>query len=273
MLLDCRFDLAAPEAGRKAYLEAHIPGALYADLNQDLSATPTAHSGRHPLPDPKRFAAWLRSLGVGPATLLVAYDEGSAAFAARAWWLARWIGHEPVAVLDGGLRAWVEHGGCLESGAPATAAREAGPHEATTRGPGTPAGVAAGATVDSAEVQRALGCAARLIVDARAPARFAGRVEPVDPVAGHIPGAVNHPYTDNLGPDGRFLPRTELARRWRARLAGHAPRDVIAMCGSGVTACQNLLALEVAGLPGAKLYPGSWSEWIRDPSRPIARES
>lgn len=269
VLLDCRFDLAAPGAGHRAYLEAHIPTARYADLNRDLSDPVTERSGRHPLPEPERVAAWLRSLGVSVATRLVVYDEATAAFAARAWWLARWVGHERVAVLDGGFRAWVEAGGALESADPLTRPVTFDPGETQRRGSKPDRG----AVLDSAGVIQALADPKRLLIDARAPERFSGSVEPIDAVGGHIPGAVNHPFQSNLQPDGRFLARAELERRWRERLAGRHPAEVIAMCGSGVTACQNLLAMEIAGLTGAKLYAGSWSEWIRDPTRPIARGS
>ncbi len=258
-VLDCRFDLADPEAGRRAYLRQHIPTARYADLNRDLAAPVTAASGRHPLPDPERLAARLGELGVGSSVQVIVYDDASGAMAARAWWLLRWLGHPRVAVLDGGFKAWLAAGAALASGPPSDAAAQF-----TAR-------VEPGGVLDTAAVLRALEDPRRLLVDARAPERFAGEVEPLDRVAGHIPGAVNHPFSTNLGADGHFLPAAELERRWRARLAGTRPADVIAMCGSGVTACHNLLALELAGLPGAKLYAGSWSEWIRDPRRPVAR--
>jgi thiosulfate/3-mercaptopyruvate sulfurtransferase len=259
-ILDCRFDLAAPEAGRQAYLRQHIRGARYADLNRDLSGPLTPESGRHPLPAPDLIAARLGELGIGEATQVVAYDDANGAFAARAWWLLRWLGHARVAVLDGGIKAWIAAGGALDSGEPDTRAAQ----RFTAR-------LEDEAVLNSAELIEALKDRRRLLVDARAPERFAGTVEPLDPVAGHVPGAVNHPFAANLSADGRFLPPAELKRRWLERLAGAAPSDAIAMCGSGVTACHNLLALELAGLHGAKLYAGSWSEWIRDPQRPVAR--
>lgn len=293
VILDCRFDLASPEAGRSAWLAGHIPGAHYAHLERDLSGPVTPTSGRHPLPAAAALGAWLASLGVRPGVLVVAYDEANAAFAARAWWLLRWLGHEEVAVLDGGLKAWTASGGRLECGEPnllprpapasmaAPAAPAAGEHAAAgvMRAPATACSTGSapapipdrGAALDTEELMNALAGERAVLVDARAPERFAGEVEPIDPIAGHVPGAVNHPFQSNLGSDGRFLPPAELARRWRARLAGRSAREAIMMCGSGVTACQNLLALEVAGLPGAKLYAGSWSEWIRDPHRPVAR--
>jgi thiosulfate/3-mercaptopyruvate sulfurtransferase len=216
------------------------------------------------------LAARLAALGVGPDTTAVAYDESNGSFAARAWWLLRWLGHRKAAVLDGGFKAWLAQGGPTETGEP----------------PGEPEGGSAHAAASdssdaSADAVAVIGTGRELapllenpdylLVDARAPERFMGTVEPIDPVAGHVPGAVNHPFAANLREDGRFLPRAELRKRWLERLGGKDPGNVIAMCGSGVTACHNLLALELAGLPGAKLYAGSWSEWIRDPERPVAR--
>jgi thiosulfate/3-mercaptopyruvate sulfurtransferase len=264
-ILDCRFDLASPEAGRQAYLTAHIPGARYADLNRDLAAPISAGSGRHPLPTPGVFADRLAWLGVDNDSQVIAYDDANGAFAARAWWLLRWLGHARVAVLDGGFKAWRAYGGAVQSG-DETAATLLGGNRAVF----TPR-VDLDAMVTTAQLQRALQDPARLLVDARAPERFAGTVEPLDPVAGHVPGAVNHPFNTNLAPDGRFLPAAELRRLWQARLGGVVPDKVIAMCGSGVTACHNLLAMELAALSGGKLYAGSWSEWIRDPNRPVSR--
>ncbi len=264
-VLDCRFDLAAPDAGRAAYLRSHIPGARYVDLNRDLSAPVSAASGRHPLPDPQALAAFFRGLGLAPSTQAVVYDESNGSFAARAWWLLRWLGHPKVAVLDGGLSAWLRAGGATESGEPP---RPAGQSAAGT---GSTVRVDRRAALGAEELTAALQNPRTLLIDARAPERYTGAVEPIDPVAGHIPGAVNHPFSTNLRSDGRFLPSEELERRWRDRLGGASPADVIVMCGSGVTACHNLLALERAGLPGARLYAGSWSEWIRDPRRPVAR--
>lgn len=262
-VIDCRFDLMNPEGGRRAYLQGHIPGARYADLNRDLSAPITAASGRHPLPTPDEFAGTLARLGVGRATQVIAYDDSAGAFAARAWWMLRWVGHAAAAVLDGGLQAWVSEGGTLQSGeekplAAAEVSLLSAPADAT-------------AVIGAAELERRLSDPAFLLIDARAGERFAGTVEPIDAVAGHIEGAVNHPFSANLGADGRFLPAPALRQAWERRLAGRSPTQVAAMCGSGVTACHNLLSLEVAGLHGAKLYAGSWSEWIRDPHRPIAR--
>ncbi|HXI78012.1 MAG TPA: sulfurtransferase [Steroidobacteraceae bacterium] len=261
-VIDCRFDLMNPAGGLEAYVKGHIPGARYADLNRDLSSPVTAHTGRHPLPAPDVFAARLGELGVGDDTQVVAYDDANSSMAARLWWMLRWLGHEAVAVLDGGFKAWVAAGGAVESGEAAT--RTARTARFTPR-------VDPRAVLSTADLERALQAGTHLLVDARAAERFAGSVEPIDPVAGHVPGAVNHPFTANLGADGRFLPAAELERRWRERLAGKNAGQLIAMCGSGVTACHHLLSLEAAGIPGGRLYAGSWSEWIRDPRRPVAR--
>jgi thiosulfate/3-mercaptopyruvate sulfurtransferase len=266
-IIDCRFDLLNPDAGRKAYLEAHIPGARYVDLNRDLSAPVGAHTGRHPLPAPHTFAARLGSLGIGKHTQVVAYDEANGSLAARLWWMLRWLGHHNVAVLDGGLQAWTAAGGELQSGEVVSHAPLHG-HAYVEHLPPHPN---PNAVISTAELQQALLNPNALLVDARGKERYAGQAEPLDSVAGHIPGAVNHPCTANLDADSRFLPAAVLRRRWQELLAGRHPEQVIAMCGSGVTACHNLLSLEIAGLTGAKLYAGSWSEWIRDPNRPVAR--
>jgi thiosulfate/3-mercaptopyruvate sulfurtransferase len=264
-VIDCRFDLMNPESGRRAYLEGHIAGARYADLNQDLSAPIAATTGRHPLPAPEDFAATLDRLGVGRATQVIAYDDSAGAFAARAWWLLRWVGHPAAAVLDGGIKAWIRAGGALESGEPRALAQAQAPGRRLS------AQVDTAAVIATAEVQARLKDPAFLLIDARAAERYSGAVEPIDAVAGHIAGAVNQPFSANLAADGRFLPVPLLRRLWEERLAGREAPQVAAMCGSGVTACHNLLSLEVAGFRGAKLYAGSWSEWIRDPHRPIAR--
>ena len=259
VVIDCRFDLLDPEAGRRAFLAAHIPRARYADLNRDLSAPIGAGTGRHPLPSAAEFARRMGRLGIRNDSQVVAYDDANGAFAARLWWMLRWVGHGAVAVLDGGLRAWIARGGELESGDTPV------PEERFS------ARIDAQPVVTTAAIEGDLPHRTILLVDARAPERFAGAVEPIDPVAGHVPGAVNHPMSLNLEVDGRFLPAAELRRRWQERLAGRDAKSVVAMCGSGVTACHNLLALEAAGLSGGRLYAGSWSEWIRDPRRPIVR--
>jgi thiosulfate/3-mercaptopyruvate sulfurtransferase len=263
-VFDCRFDLLHPEAGRQAYLAAHIPGARYADLNRDLSAPASPQTGRHPLPDPDVFARRLESLGIGDDTQVIAYDEANGSFAARLWWMLRWLGHDAVAVLDGGWRAWTAQGGAQSDEVPVEP-----PNAARNRF--TPR-VDLKMVLSTADLEKALRVPdSVLLVDARSPERYAGSVEPIDPVAGHVPGAVNHPFGDNLAADGRWLPAAELKRRWRERLGGRQPQNLVAMCGSGVTACHNLLSLEVADLRGARLYAGSWSEWIRDPRRAVAR--
>jgi thiosulfate/3-mercaptopyruvate sulfurtransferase len=264
VVLDCRFDLGDPKAGHGAYLNGHIPGAHFADLNTDLASAIGPKTGRHPLPDPQVFAANLAAWGVHPASQVVVYDEVNGSFAARAWWLLRWVGHPTVAVLNGGFKAWLAAGGPTSPGEEGRAPRSLHASPA-------PARVDGDAVVDAAQVMSLLRDPKRLLVDARAAERYAGTVEPIDAVAGHVAGAVNHPFATNLAADGRFLPPEQLRQRWAAELDGRSPADVVAMCGSGVTACHNLLSLEVAGLHGAKLYAGSWSEWIRDPRRPIVR--
>jgi len=302
VVLDCRFDLADPDAGRRQHAQGHIPGARYVDLNRELSAPVTALSGRHPLPDPRDFARTASGWGIGPDTQVVVYDEANNGFAARAWWMLRWIGLRAVAVLDGGFAAWRRENGAIETmtsrarlgGTPP--ARELPGGDPSGRGRSSsdppcgdpsrgaslggtppardlPAQVHADWVLSSAQIESWRRDPASRVIDARAPARFAGATEPIDAVAGHVPGAINRPFSANLGPDGRLLPAAELREQWLALLGGTDPARVACMCGSGVTACQNLLALEVAGLSGAKLYAGSWSEWIRDPSRPVARDS
>jgi len=259
-VIDCRHELARPEQGAQWYAESHIPGALFAHLDRQLSGAVTAASGRHPLPDPEQFAKTLSRWGVNRGVQVIAYDQGNAAVASRLWWMLRWMGHPEVAVLNGGFAAW------QAAGLPVSAARsERQPRQFSTRPSRTVAPMA------TDELQRALAEASVVLVDARAADRFAGRNETLDPVAGHVPGARNHPFSLNLDTEGRFLSAAELQRRWRVTLADAPATSLVSMCGSGVTACHNLLALELAGLPGGRLYAGSWSEWIRDPSRPVAR--
>ena len=265
LTIDCRFELSRPEWGAQVWAAGHIPRALYAHLERDLSAARTARSGRHPLPEPAALAGTFGRFGIDAGVQVVAYDQGPGAYAARLWWLLRWLGHTRVAVLDGGFAAWQRAGLPVES-APA-APRPPRRFEPRPN----PAWVVGTETLAAALAAGALARAEPLVIDARSADRFAGENESIDPVAGHIPGAHNHPFAGNLDAQGQFRPREELRRAWAASLRGRPPAAVVAMCGSGVTACHNLLALEVAGFPGAKLYPGSWSEWIRDPERAVAR--
>ncbi|HEU4626137.1 MAG TPA: sulfurtransferase [Steroidobacteraceae bacterium] len=259
VVLDCRHELSQPEWSDRAYAAGHIPTAVQAHLDRDLSGPVTPTSGRHPLPDVTAFAETLGRWGIDNTVQVVAYDQGNGVYAARAWWLLRWVGHSAVAVLDGGFAAWQEAGLRVSHDAPARAPRRFVPH------------VAAGAALSTAEVEQALMRNEIALVDARGADRFRGENETIDPVAGHVPGATNRPFGKNVDGRGRFLPAAELRRQWTEALAGRDAREVVAMCGSGVSACHNLLALEIAGLSGARLYAGSWSEWIRDPRRPIAR--
>lgn len=258
VLVDCRSVLGDPLEGPRRYAAGHLPGARFAHLDSDLSGPVTASSGRHPLPEPAALADRFGLWGIGGDTQVVAYDDAGGAYAARLWWLLRWLGHEQVGVLDGGVQAWVAAGHQLIAGVPELRPRH---FTGTARDD---------AWLDSAEVLEMVeGDARGLLVDARGAARFAGSEEPIDPVAGHIAGAINLPYTGNLGAEGRFLPPAELAARYRAALGARPPAEVVAYCGSGVTACHALLAMEHAGLSGARLYAGSWSEWLRDPTRPL----
>lgn len=261
-VFDCRFVLRDPPAGERAYREGHIPGARFLDLNRDLASPITPASGRHPLPDPQTLAAKLAAAGVSHDTQVVAYDDANGAFAARLWWLLRWLGHPQVAVLDGGWQAWVREHRPVSREAPA--ATRAGDSRAR---PDQALWLSADAVLE--RVQSRTG----RLLDARAPERFRGEMEPIDPVAGHVPGAVNLPYAGNVSEEGHFKSPAVLRRRFESALGGVPASEAVCMCGSGVTACHNLLAMEVAGLKGARLYAGSWSEWIRDPSRPVARGS
>ncbi|PWG62198.1 sulfurtransferase [Spiribacter halobius] len=256
-VVDCRFDLADPEAGRRAWQAGHIPGAVFADLEQVLSGPRQRHTGRHPLPDPDALAAWLSRHGIGNDTQVVAYDSGPGMFAARLWWLLRWLGHDAVAVLNGGLEAWRAMGGDLDDAAPERPGARFIPR------PGSMP------VVDTAALAREP--EGWLLVDARSEERYAGESEPMDPVAGHVPGALNRPFTRNLGPDQRLQPEATLETEWRTLLAHAGGRPAAVMCGSGVTACHHLLALAHTGIEGVALYAGSWSEWIRDPERPVRR--
>lgn len=256
-MFDCRFALTRPESGRQAYARTHIPGARYAHLNQDLSATITPASGRHPLPDAALLARKLGLWGVDERKQVVVYDDSFGSMAARLWWLLRWLGHDAVALLDGGFPAWLKQG--RELSADISVIRPTEFHAVPDNS----------MWVDSNAMFEALR-QKRVIIDARPEERFSGFIEPLDKVAGHIPGSINSPFEDNLDMRGNFLRAEELRAQYESLLHGAPPGEVIHMCGSGVTACHNLLALEIAGLPGGKLYVGSWSEWITDPSRPMA---
>ena len=258
LVVDARFRLADPGAGERAYREAHIPGAIYLHLERDLSGPVNEHSGRHPLPDPAILAARLGQAGIGNDHRVVVYDDAAGAIAARLWWLLRWIGHKRVALLNGGLAAWTDAGYELRGGA-----EQAPPAHFI---PGT-------SRTSAMSIEQMLGRRGQppaLIIDARESPRYLGQAEPIDARAGRIPGAASFPYTNNLAQSGKFRSRADLQRLWRQALGDTPPSRVACMCGSGVTACLNLLAMEVAGLSGAALYAGSWSEWIRDPARPVA---
>jgi thiosulfate/3-mercaptopyruvate sulfurtransferase len=259
VLLDCSFDLADPAAGRRAWTEAHLPDAHYLHLDEDLSGPKLdaqgRFHGRHPLPDRPALARRFGAIGIGPATPVVTYDAQGGPYAARAWWLLRWLGHSDVAVLDGGMAAWRSAGGAISAAPPLVQPREPYPY-----------GAQAMATLDAQAVRAGLG---RLhLVDARAGERYRGEVEPLDKAAGHIPGARNRCFRDNLAADGRFKSPAALRAEWSPLAAQGA---LVHYCGSGVTACHNLLALAHAGLGEGTLYPGSWSEWSDDPARPRAK--
>jgi thiosulfate/3-mercaptopyruvate sulfurtransferase len=258
LVIDASFDLADVAAGRRAYDAGHVPGSVYLHLDDDLSAPKTGRNGRHPLPHRRRFAEVLGRIGVTPQRPVVALDRQGGVYAARVWWMLRWMGHADVAVLDGGVAAWQQAGGALV--AEATPLHGAPPY---------PERPALTRQLDADEVLARIG---RLrVLDARAAERFRGEVEPLDAVAGHIPGAFNRFHRENLGADGRFKPAAQLHAEFEALLGGEAPAALVHQCGSGVTACHNLLAMEHAGLAGSALYPGSWSEWSSDPARPVAR--
>jgi thiosulfate/3-mercaptopyruvate sulfurtransferase len=260
LVIDCSFDLADTAAGRRAFEQAHVAGAAYAHLDDDLSGPKTGRNGRHPLPERARLAATLARWGVVPGRVVVAYDRQGAMYAARLWWLLRWAGHADARVLDGGLAAWQEAGGAVAAGPDVSA-----PAQAAAAAP-YPLGEPLVATTSADDLQARLGRVT--ILDARAGERYRGEVEPLDARAGHIPGALNRFFKDNLDAAGRFRPAAELRAAFEA--FGAPAAGVVHQCGSGVTACHNLLAMEAAGLPGSALYAGSWSEWSSDPARPVA---
>lgn len=258
-VVDCRFDLRDPGAGERAYIAGHLPKAVYAHLDRDLADLSKQGRGRHPLPEADAFCATLGRWGISADHRVLVYDSRDGAHAARLWWMLRLLGHDGVAVLDGGFGAWVRFGGGVERGLPRPR-----PQKYKAR-------FNARAMTTTAVVAARMASGNGLLVDARSAERFRGEVEPIDLVAGHIPGALNRPYTQNLNPDGTFRPADELGDEFRTLLGGTPVADTVLMCGSGVTACHNLLAMEHAGLRGARVYTGSWSEWISDGGRPVAR--
>jgi thiosulfate/3-mercaptopyruvate sulfurtransferase len=261
VICDCRHDLADNGAGRRAYRKSHLPGARFVHLDEDLSAPMTGRNGRHPLPASEQIARRLGELGVSNASQVVAYDASGGYYAARMWWMLRWLGHEAVAVLDGGWNAWLN-----------------APHSITNQIPNIEAArftarARTGLARDANSVAACLGKRGPLLLDARAPDRYRGENETLDPVGGHIPGAINRFFRLNLEADGRFKAAKILKKEFTEFLGISAPGNVAHYCGSGVTACHNLLAMEIAGLAGSRLYPGSWSEWCSSPARPVARGS
>jgi thiosulfate/3-mercaptopyruvate sulfurtransferase len=256
-IVDCRHLLSDVGYGEKAYAEGHLPGAVFMHLDRDLSGPMNGRNGRHPLPDPKLLAAKLGAVGIDRKTQVVAYDDDGGMYAVRLWWLLRWMGHDSVAVLDGSIRQWTNQGRPLSAEVPKY---ESAVFEVELRD----------WVVTSGQVEANLDRNDLALIDARAPDRFRGENETMDPVGGHIPGARNRFFRDNLDA-GSFRPAAELRQEYLSVLAGVEPSQVVLYCGSGVTACHDLLAMEVAGLSGAKLYAGSWSEWCADSSRPIAR--
>ncbi len=260
LVFDCRFDLAEPQKGEQAYHQAHIPGAFYAHLDRNLSSPITADSGRHPMPDSQLLIGWLASCGLQADSQVVVYDDTGGAMAARLWWLLKCLGHEAVALLDGGWPAWLEGGYAVNAELPeaqtSTFHARLDPH----------------CVVSTEQILRHLNTPSCVIVDVRAAARFRGEQEPIDPVAGHIPGAWNIPLTENLDEHGHFKSKQELALVYEKLMQQHPPAQQVYMCGSGVTACHSVLAMEILSGQRPRVYAGSWSEWIRDDRRPIARE-
>lgn len=257
LVVDVRHQLSDTGHGEHAYAAGHVPGAVFLHCDRDLSGAMSGGNGRHPLPDPERLAQRLGDIGIGALTQVVVYDDAQGMIAGRLWWLLRWLGHDAVALLDGGLPAWQAAGGTLTSVVPTLL-----PRAFVTR----PQDL----SVNADYVLERLETPHMRLVDARGADRFRGENETIDPVAGHIPGAVNRCFKDNLLPDGRFKPAARLRAEWLAVLAGSPPDLVVHQCGSGVSACLNMVAMEVAGLPGSRLYAGSWSEWCADPGRPVA---
>jgi thiosulfate/3-mercaptopyruvate sulfurtransferase len=258
-IIDCRFELSDPGAGYAAYLSGHIPGAVYADLDRDLAGPIGPATGRHPMPEAERMTATIERLGIDNSTRVIVYDDSSGAIAARAWWLLRWLGHDEAAILDGGIRAWQDRALPLEEGVTAVPEGRFVPAPRNNL------------VLSTAEILAAGGAAASLrLVDVRAEERYTGREEPIDRVPGHIPGSLNLPFTENLHEDGRWKSAGEIRRRLATTLGPPSDQDWSVMCGSGVTACHLVMAGLLAGYAEPRVYVGSWSEWITDPSRPIA---
>ncbi|MCD6078596.1 MAG: 3-mercaptopyruvate sulfurtransferase (Rhodanese-like protein)-like protein [Ramlibacter sp.] len=273
MVFDCTFDLMDPASGEKQYLQSHIPGAVYAHLDEALSDkgqpdaegrvqphADAASGGRHPLPSREKFAMWLSSVGFTNAMQAVVYDRNGANYCGRLWWMLKWAGHDAAAVLDGGLQAWQATGGEVRSGTEPSHFQSNFELRAPLR-----------RLVDTKQVAASLGAGSTSLVDARAPQRFRGEVEPLDPVAGHIPGALNRPFAQNIGADGRFKPAAQLREEFDQLLAGRDPSAVVMYCGSGVSAVPNVIGMELAGLPPPGFYAGSWSEWCRTPKMPVEK--
>jgi len=258
VIVDVRHDLADSAFGEAAYAKSHIPGAVFAHVDRDLSAPRSPHSGRHPLPTPEAAAKLFGRLGIGATKQVVAYDQGNGVYASRLWWMLRWLGHDSVAVLDGGFAKWMREGRPVSTDVPHVAPAK---FVATNVLP----------TVNATGIAASLPRHGLLLLDARTAERYRGDAEPIDHVAGHIPGALNRPYTRNIHDDGTFRSPRELRSEFEGMLHGRAPDDLVHYCGSGVTACHNLLAMTIAGYPLTRLYPGSWSEWITDRRRPIAK--
>jgi thiosulfate/3-mercaptopyruvate sulfurtransferase len=259
VLLDVRHDLADHALGARKYAEGHIPGAIFVGVESQLSGERNGRNGRHPLPAPEAFAETLSRLGVDESKQVVAYDQAQSTYAARVWWMLRWVGHRTVAVLDGGADAWIRAGYTMTTDAAAQPKRSK--FEANV----------SDSPVSVETLVCKLGEIDYSVVDARSADRFGGENETIDPVAGHIPSAHNRPYAQNLNKDGTFKAAVTLRNEWETELGARTPRQVVHSCGSGVTACNNALAMEIAGLPGSRLYPGSWSEWSADPARPVAK--
>ena len=259
LVVDVRHQLADTGYGDRVYAEGHIPGAVFLHCDRDLSGPMTGSNGRHPLPDPEQLAQRLGDIGIGATTQVVVYDDAQGMIAGRLWWLLRWLGHDRVALLNGGLQAWQAAAGVMTKLLPTLSPRVFVPRQQDRL------------RVDADYVLERIESPHMHLIDGRAADRFRGENETIDPVGGHIPGAINRFFKDNLLADGRFKPAAELRAEWLAILAGTLPDQVVHQCGSGVSACLNMVAMEIAGLPGSKLYAGSWSEWCADRGRPVTR--